>query len=129
MSHDNRVFNVNGKGQDMLLATLKLVQAQAYSKFRGYKVSKKHGIILLWCAEKGISFPSELSAEEVTPIVLSWLNSKEAKEIETVDWDKDADHDGSNSVGWRVYCEDWGHVDHESYAICAVKPVFLWHGK
>jgi len=134
--YDNKIFNVNGCGQEKLLATLRLVQMDnnnpIYNKFKAYKISKKHGLILFWYIEKNdtsIPFPTELTAEEVAPIVMKWLNTKEAMETEMSDWDKNIDHDGSNSVGWRVYCEDWGHVDNSNCAVCAIKPVFLWHGK
>ena len=59
----------------------------------------------------------------------SWLKGEFAKTVILDDWDADMNHDGSNSRGWRVYVGDWGHVGDEMYAICAVKPVFLWHGK
>ena len=62
-------------------------------------------------------------------MVQAWLASDEAKQTVKEGWDRDLDHDGSNGPGWRVYCEDWGHVATYSAAICAVKPVWLWYGK
>ena len=131
---DNRIFNVNGKGDAMLLRTLQLVFEQSsHVGCCAWKQTIEHGLILYWYAssdEKANQFPSYLSAQDVLPIAKSWLGSDFAAKVESSNsWDKDADHDGSNSSGWRVYCEDWGHVGGSSSAICAIRPVVLWHGK
>lgn len=135
---DNRVFNVNGKGEYWLLEALKLAFAQKagfYNRDKpytcnGFMFDQKKGLILLWTDCNGSSkFPVPLTAEAVAPIVWQWLQSEEAKLVELDGWDKDADHDGSNSYGWRVYCEDWGHVANKWQAIVAVTPAYMWHGK
>lgn len=129
---DNRVFNVNGKGDSMLLATLKLVFEQEGPKTvcKSWIFNKEKGLILCWHAEKEhVLLPSPLTPEGCLPIVSAWLASDVAKQMTYSEWDADCDHDGDNSMGWRVYCEDWGHVGSENYAICAVRPVYLWHGK
>lgn len=130
---DNRVFNVNGSGDDQLLATLKLVFNQEGHKTtcKGWRVTPEHGLILLWHANNKnvIAFPNGLSALECFPFVSAWLLGDDAKKTQLTGWDEDYEHDGSNSRGWRVYCEDWGHVASHFEAICAIKPVYLWHGK
>lgn len=128
---DNRIFNVNGEGEAMLLATLKLVFAQSHETCMAWFVSETHGLVLLWSdtCERATLFPAGLSAEECLPFVLAWLKSADAKKIKKERWDADTDHDGSDGDGWRVYCEDWGHVDNEFAAICGIKPVVLWYGK
>jgi hypothetical protein len=72
-----------------------------------------------------------MSADQIFPLVDNWLHGEFAKEVlKTADgWDANMDHDGSNSVGWRVYVDDWGHVANNHYAICAIKPAYMWHGK
>ena len=129
---DNRVFNVNGEGREMLLRTLELVFEQKRIGCAGW-VQTERGLVLLWHVDpaKGETpFPSKrLAAHEVLPLVLSWLDSDEAKSLVLSDWDADVDHDGSNSRGWRVYVEDWGHVGGNSHSICCVTPAFMWHGK
>jgi hypothetical protein len=126
---DNRIFNVNGKGDDLLLATLWLAFRQAgYSTAKAWRVDPVKGMILLWYAtETDTPFPAPMGADEVYHVVRQWLLSK--PQAECVGWDADADHDGSNSLGWRVYCEDWGHVGDDHYAIVAVKPAWMWYGK
>ncbi len=140
MSFSNRIFNVNGKTEAMLRDALKLVFAQEgdHTRAHAWVEHPEHGIILLWgipstgdylrpysCSK----FLSPLTAEEVTPLIVTWLKSDEAKIVKCEHWDANADHDGSNSLGWRVYCGDWGHVGEERYSICAVKPAWIWYGK
>jgi hypothetical protein len=127
---DNRIFNVNGRGKDDLLAVLKIAFNQEGKKTtaKGYFIDPKLGMVLLWHNDgKHQNFPSGLTAESVVHVVWDWLES--GPEIECEGWDADYDHDGSNSEGWRVFCEDWGHVGGNSYAIVAIKPAFMWHGK
>ena len=129
---DNRIFNVNGNEDKQLLDTLKLVFTQRGSTCKATLFDKEKGLILLWWCEtgdKGNLLPTDLTAEEIFPIVKSWLKSKQASEVECKGWDANSQHDGSNSMGWRIYCEDWGHVGGISYAICAVKPAYMWYGK
>ena len=129
---DNRQFNVNGSGDELLLATLKLAFAQSNKTASGWRFDQKFGLILCWYEGDGVSkFPiDQMSAEDVFPMVSRWLKSDEAATVEhTVSWDKDCKHDGHNSIGWRVYCGNWGHVGGRPDAICAIKPAYLWHGK
>lgn len=137
---DNRVFNVNGKGRAMLAAVLQLVlwhQNGCYGdgvghKAVGYRIHPTKGLVLVWTIrpEKGdLKFIAPLGHEALAEMIMEWLKSDEAKAIPLAGWDADCDHDGDNSPGWRVYCEDWGHIDHEWGAICAVTPAFMWHGK
>ena len=131
---DNRVFNVNGTGDDMLQRTLFLAfeQSGRNSLAKGWKQSVTHGLILLWYTEgvkDAVQFPSGLLPAEVCPIVLNWLHGDFAKTVALKDWDMNIDHDGHNGMGWRVYCEGWGHVDGEHAAICAITPAYMWYGK
>ena len=129
---DNRIFNVNGKGSELLKNTLALAFAQngTHTKAKGWLFNKKKGLILIWVDCEGASkFMAPLSALDVAPMVEQWLASEEAASMEFESWDADQDHDGSNSMGWRVYCEDWGHVADRYQAICAIRPAYMWHGK
>jgi hypothetical protein len=156
---DNRLFNVNGTGDDMLLLTLKLAGMQESSRpdcFAGWRYVPDFGMVLYWHtkAEEGIApFMHNLTAEEVTPVVARWLKSSEEAKAEVAKlrvrrsaypewkepaygiedprstWDLDQQHDGDNYPGWRVYCQNWGHVAGSHYSICAVRPAFMWAGK
>lgn len=131
---DNRIFNVNGEGEQMLLDTLKLVFTQEgdNTTCKAWKQTDEHGLLLLWWHEdrdKTNPFPAPMTAEQCLPFVTAWLKSDAAKKVKLDGWDASTDHVGSNGAGWRVYCEDWGHVAGRSDAICAIKPVVLWFGK
>jgi hypothetical protein len=128
---DNRIFNVNGRNEELLLKALELAFEQSGFKCKGW-LATKQGLVLTWYVDgKTTPLPTTtgMTAAEVLPMVLSWLKSDGAKAVESTGWDADMDHDGHNSLGWRVFCEDWGHVGGSSSAICAVKPAYMWHGK
>lgn len=133
MNMDNRVFNVNGNGSKGLLAALELVFLQDGSNTtcKGWKETKEHGLILYWLDKRdnNTSLPVPMNAQQCIHFVEAWLETDFAKTVELSDWCEDADHDGHNSEGWQVYCENWGKVGGSDYAICAIKPAFCWHGK
>lgn len=128
---DNRIFNVNGRGDDMLLGvlTLAFLQAGERTLCRAWVFSVEHGLILLESISEGIRLPAPVGVNGARGFVCDWLESEQAQSVNLTGWDANADHDGSNSPGWRVYVEDWGKVANHHSAICAVKPAFLWHGK
>jgi hypothetical protein len=131
---DNRIFNVNGKGLEHLKQTLALACAldsyQNRNRIDSWFFSKNHGLVFCWGKPANSShFPTAISAEQAADMAWQWLQTDEAKKMECTGWDRDADHDGSNSLGWRVFVEDWGHVAGSFYAIAAVRPAFMWHGK
>lgn len=134
---DNRIFNVNGRGKEMLLATLSLASVQEGLKFKGWYFNPKAGLVLTWCTpntnSRNVSSflcgKDGLDAEGIVDSVWDWLQSDQAKTVPLGEWEYNCNHDGHNTMGWRVYCEDWGHVDNDAYTICAVKPCYMWHGK
>ena len=89
---DNKVFNVNGHGDDFLLQTLELVFNQGWgnAKARYWAETKEEGLVFCWYAsgnEEGVhKLPAELTAEGVYPIVKDWLKGDFAKTVELSDW-------------------------------------------
>lgn len=143
---DNRVFNVNGMNKEMLIATLRLVFAQERGCYvdkdgnleqttaKGWMLHPVHGLILLWWLEDERdgehAFISPQNAEVCAEAVWTWLQAEDTWEKSNFeDWDVDCDHDGHNSRGFRIYCDDWGHIGPYTNAICAIKPAYMWHGK
>lgn len=139
---DNRVFDINGKGQDGLTKVLDLAMWHRSGCYKfdkpetaeGYTIDPAVGLILLSNVdEKNIlhhKFIAPLNAEALAGMVMAWLNTDEAKAIPPQKWDDDCDHDGHNSQGWRVFCGGWGHTGTANWrAIVGIRPVFLWHGK
>jgi len=130
---DNQIFNVNGEDEKTLNKALNLVfnQDGFAQTCIAWEEDKEKGLILLWHpkGENVSKLPSAMNADQVTPIVWSWLLGDFAKSMELKGWDGDCDHDGHNGLGWRVYVEDWGHVAGNFYAICAITPAYMWYGK
>lgn len=130
---DNRLFNVNGGGDELLEKTLEFAFAQESEKCTcsGWAQTKETGLILCWAQHDKDITPNcgDLTATQCMPMVCAWLQSDFAKTAIPGEWCGDTDHDGHNSLGWQVYCDDWGHVGDQRYAICGIKPAYLWHGK
>lgn len=139
---DNRVFNVNGTGLDGLKQAIALAFEQDqgfYSSLEpataeGWIESEEKGLILMRWAEAGAKgfqrFIVPHDPETAAAVVWQWLgNDKVWDKIKLEGWDVYYDGDGSSSKGWRVYCEEWGHVGDYFAAICAIKPAWMWHGK
>lgn len=144
---DNRIFNVNGKSLQMLVKTLELfVENDGHTyygpmdekrkKFEGYTVDPKKGFILI---KYGVDekygqtkFPAPVSIEIAAGMAMAWLESEDALKVPLEGWDIDCDHDGDNSLGWRVSCENWGHIEannHTIYAGVLISPAYMWYGK
>ena len=127
---DNRVFNVNGRTKERLQKTIALIMEDK-TGVEGWEVTEK-GFVLKWhiADDNCNKFPTPLESNIITDIIWGWLNSEEGRKFKTISsWDHDADHDGHNERGWRVYCEDWGHIGDDHYAICAIVPAYIWYGK
>lgn len=134
---DNRQLSINGKSKEALLAALKMAFIQSEQKTaRAWIKNQQQGIILLWADTEALEnniinkFLEPVTPEEVLPMIERYLLGDEAKKVHLKKWDEDADHDGSNDSGWRVYVEDWGHIGEVRWSgICAIKRTFLWYGK
>jgi hypothetical protein len=128
---NNRIFNVNGRGSTELEHVLQLAFNQCHPNTRAthYLTHPQKGMILLSYGDKNAHpFPAPLTAQTAASQVWNWLQSN--PECECIGWDKGIDDsDVTTKIGWRVYCEDWGHVDHNHAAIIAIKPAWLWYGK
>lgn len=139
---DNRVLNINGKSKEEFFLAMKIafMQSHGYGKedtARFWGVHEEHGFVLCnYRTEtehgyvRGLSeLPCPMQSEAAANMLWNWLDTDEAKSIKLSSWFKDFPHDGSNSLGWRVYVGEWGHVGDQHGAIVAVTPAYLWHGK
>jgi hypothetical protein len=120
---DNYRFDISGAPLEQALALAFLQN----SKVIGWRVQERDGkpprLILYKYETPGISLaPAPLSADAVTALVQQW--------VDTVEWNpRHPWRDVVTSRGCRVYNEEWGHVDGQWQAFCAIEPYQLWHGK
>lgn len=126
---DNRKFDVNGRGPEMLKLALELVLNQTGMQVRSWKKDLYKGLVLYWLedmddAQKFITPPS---IDTLANMVWDWIRSDEQYDIklekDEVEFPSDA---GSNTRGWRVY------YDRENggfYQVITIKPINLWHSK
>lgn len=132
MSFNNRQFCVNGPMDNPKLfsAAMALVLEQScYRKIAGFRIDAKKGMVFYWTAFKGSSqFPFGNEIDQVAKFAWMWLESHPKLTGAPGKWEGHIDHDGSDDDGWKLYCEDWGHVDAWE-AFAAVKPIVCWYGR
>lgn len=155
---DNRVFDINGRGEAMLEAAVALACHQSgrcysdsenrWGTFKGtglirsWRKDPVCGLILSWHEETDDGFtplPAAMTPSQVLPMLVEYLASDEAEACIQNAWERKranakwcSRYDGGdvlNDAGWQVYVEDWGHVAHVHHAICAVRKAYLWYGK
>ncbi len=142
---DNRVFNINGRTKEQLQLAVRLLLLDEYGqeqKVSGWYYTKEKGMVLTWYVGdkyKATPFtdrmgnPNDIKYDELVELLFNWLDTESAKNVICEGDDENADHDGSNELGWRLYTEDWGHINEghsiDHYSIAAFKPAWLWYGK
>ena len=72
---------------------------------------------------------SGLNPDSVMPIINAFLDDDNLTNTTTDDDVNPCDSDISVKRGWRIFCEEWGHIDESWQAIVAIKKVWLWYGK
>ena len=81
-------------------------------------------IILAWSESAGkdyIPFLAPVTAEQAVELVQDW--------IKVLDFGTPMDHDGDSEYSFRLYCEDWGLINHNQYAFAAISPAWAHYGK
>lgn len=118
---DNFRFDITGAPLDQCL-DIAIIGAPG-KKVVGWSVDTDgRRLVLYWSTSpRATPLPAPLKGEALLGFVKSWL--------ESVNYDSEPDHDGSNSRGWRVYNENWGHIGNDPYAFAAIEPAWLMHGK
>lgn len=116
---DNFQVDVTSLGKEKLVTVFSLFNHSAI----GYRVDNDKGLIL-YCYEskKMIPLPFKMNMCQAAGFAFGWLEGAAV-------YGQEPDHDGDNKHGWRVYCEDWGHVGHEHEAFVAIQPVWAMYGK
>lgn len=128
---DNRLFRVNGSGPDLLFDVLSLaLKTVGQKEFASYYIDPKKGFVFQWLQHDKGNDISGKTPKEVIRMVMDYLDTPSAQDVENGDWENAyRDYDVIDEEGWVVYCEDWGHIGNDHYAIVAVKKAYLWYGK
>lgn len=124
---DNFRFNVVWQGEKtfrILLAML--IDRKGGKKFEYFRIDERENKsprLILYCYEskKANKLPYPMTPEALIDFAWNWL--------QTVDYGRQPDHDGDNGKGWHLYTEDWGHVDGDWAAFCAIEPAWAMYGK
>lgn len=133
---DNSVFNIVGP-----LGWLKPALEIAFMNAPGgaawgykYEIaglgndSKIDRLILSWTSgddEDFVPFPIGMDVELTHNVVKRWLENNAIYPQSA--WANDGDIE--KEYGFRLYCEDWGRIDHKYYAFAAIEPVWALYGK
>lgn len=133
---DNPVFNVKGQGKEMLLKTMELgVACVGNYKLTGFTVDNKKGIILYWSDSDKKDYQQFVEPGEPKDIIdqifdaIYSFNLALEKEDDEF-WDLPInDYEVGNSLGWRMYTEQWGQIGDDWRACLAIVPSYLWIGK
>lgn len=114
---------------DMRDVPLKPALEIAFSSAPGGKAwgfkSTKDRLVFAWNSSAGddfVPFVAPINAEQAIDIVRSWCS-------EVADYGTKPGWDGDSKESHRIFCEDWGHVDHNHYAFAAVEPYWAVYGK
>lgn len=125
---DNRIITVQSKGKKAFdLAFQLLFDNCPGSKATHYYEHPEKGFMLFWHATEKfevLKLPFPMDWENSSALAWGWLMSQPEDKYQEY-----LDHDGSNSKGFKVYNEGWGHVAGCGYAFLAVQPIWAWHGK
>jgi hypothetical protein len=123
----NRIFDITAEGDSTLSDALKIAfgKHHAATAWRTDTSEGQSRLVLSSCqsgSDGWTPFVTALDAERAVTVVKDWLHNAE--------YGEEPDHDGSNGRGWRVYCEQWGHVaPYGSPAFVAIEPRWAEYGK
>lgn len=117
---DNFKIELVSEGRQKLIDAFKLLQQ---SHAIGYAVTDK-GMVFFWARASTPEYtplPFKMDLAQCAEFAWGWLQQ--------ADYGKEPDHDGDNGKGFRLYCEDWGHVAGRWEAFVAVEPCWAMYGK
>jgi len=127
---DNFHFDMTSQGAEKLKVALGLFDPPG-RKVVGYSVGEvdygggkglKRRLVLYWNdSAQATKLPFPMTMEQAADFAAGWL--------EHADYGREPNHEGSNSKGWRLYCESWRMVGSDWCAFAAVEPAWALHGK
>lgn len=123
LAMDNFHVDITAMGREGFKLAMHIA-ALSWPEATHWRVDEEKGMVLYWTAPNhnlAQPLPYKMKGEQLIDFVWNWLVQ--------ADYGHQPDHDGSNSKGWRVYNESWGHVNGEWQTYIAIKPVWAMHGK
>jgi len=131
---DNRTIDFTGQGRRDLEAALRLMWGEPdKGGVQHYTVISKEPrrgsepvptlVLLRWSEGSCQSLPFRMDLEETIVFVNGWLNQK------GLDYGQQPSHDGNSKKGFRMFTEDWGHVNKLTAAFVAIQPAWAVYGK
>ena len=117
---DNFKFDMTAEGPDTLKAALSLFNPPG-GMVIGYSTNGSR-LVLYWKeSPRATKLPFPMTLDQAADFASGWLKY--------ADYGDEPDHDGDNDKGWRLYCEDWGHIDRDHCAFAAIEPAWAMYGK
>lgn len=122
ITFDNQVISITGVDR---LAFDRAFEFFGLDHVVGYEITSTHGLILYWAPANSMTpLPFKMTPAGIRTFCWEWLNCAGAEMLGS-----QPDHDGSNKLGWRIYNEEWTHVNGRRQALCAVQPIWAMYGK
>ena len=113
---------------DMALA-IAFINAPGHKAY-GFCVDKKIGLILYWFeADKAEPLPYAMDINQAKSFVWGWLESLKDEDFSEYTFDHMSNLKLDKKRGFRIFNEDWGHVNGQSYAFVAILPTYTLYGK
>lgn len=133
---DNFEFNIRGRTKETFALAMRIafddLEDTEKTTAKYWFQTKYHGLVLLWADDKykkTTPFPGPMNVNTAIEFCWNWLENANREEFELEKMDAYYDGDGSSKPAFRVFCEEWGHVDECQFAICAILPTWAWIGK
>lgn len=126
MAMDNFHFDMTSSGAEKLKTALLLFDPPG-RRVVGYSIGdaialQRKRLVLHWHESQAATMlPFPMTLEQAAAFAVAWL--------EHADYGREPDHEGSNSKGFRLYCEGWGMIGSDFSAFAAVEPAWAMHGK
>jgi hypothetical protein len=125
------IFQINGKSKERLIKALSLAPggpAIGYAlDIREDDNERVHRMVLFqYPHDKMTKFPGKATPDFLAVFIEMWMKDLEANR----NLPGSPDIDGSTRQGWKIYTEDWGHIEPYGHpAYLAIEPHWIMYGK
>lgn len=132
---DNFRIDVTGDDRESLTLALNLACNHCPGGTAKAFGIKKNKFVLFWTVPsrppvgftKFGEFPVAMDCLSLLGLVEKWLNQNPHQRDDHDEFIEGCD--GDTKQGWRLYNEEWGHVDGMWQAFVAIEPITAYYGK